>query len=456
MKIIKKSVFRAYDIRGEVDKDFDPEWVQALGRACGVFFQRYGHKSAILGRDCRHSSPTYLKQLTTGLVSCGMDVLILGMVPTPVFYYAMKNLERHAGIIVTASHNPPEYNGFKIWSGQTTLHTDDIQEIMRIMQAGRFPEKTGIVCEHNIIPTYIKDLASKTPLEHPIHVVLDGGNGAAGTICAELLETAGARVTRMFCEPDGDFPHHHPDPVVEENIVDLKRKVVSVGADLGIGLDGDGDRLGVVDEKGQTVPGDRLLAIFARDMLARRPGATILAEAKCSHLLYRDIENHGGRAIMSVTGHSVMKARMLETNALLAGEMSGHMFFAEDYYGFDDASLAALRLLDILVRAKRPLSSFLEDWPTTYSTPELRAACPEDAKSPIVERAAAMLRADYETVEIDGVRATFPDGWALVRASNTQPALSMRFEAESPEGLQRIRDLVEAPVLRWIAEYRDK
>lgn len=450
MNLDETDVFRAYDIRGIVDKDFDPQWVTALGRACAVLFRRQGCHQAILARDCRHSSAQYLRCLAKGLQGSGVDLVSIGLAPTPVFYYALKHLNRKAGVIVTASHNPPEYNGFKIWLGETTLHSQDIQELRAIMSCGETLQGSGLYSEHDVIPAYLEELAAKVSLKRPLRVVVDGGNGAAGEVCAALLERAGAEVDRLFCEPDGDFPNHHPDPVVESNLEQLKVRVLETGADCGIGLDGDGDRLGVVDEKGQYLAGDRLLAILSRDMLSRNPGATVIAEAKCSHLLYQDIQRHGGHPLMGVTGHSIMKARMLETGALLAGEMSGHMFFAENYYGFDDASYAALVLLGILAQSQTPLSEMLSDWPETYSTPELRVPCPEAAKFHIVARAAAMLRKQCETIETDGVRATFKDGWALVRASNTQPALSMRFEAETPARLQEIRDLVERPVLQWI------
>jgi len=452
MKAIRPGVFRAYDIRGVVDIDFDPEWVQALGRACGLFFQEQGVGRAVVARDCRHSSPAYLRSLARGLMGSGIDVVSIGRAPTPVFYHAVKHLGMRGGVCVTASHNPPEYNGFKIWCGPTTLHGEGIQDLRRLMESGQECRSSGLFCEHDAIPQYLKELASRVRPERPLRVVVDGGNGVAGEVCAELLEQAGAEVIRLFCEPDGDFPNHHPDPVVEANTAQLQAMVLETGADLGVGLDGDGDRLGVVDETGTLLDGDRLLAIFARDMLSRNPGAIVIAEAKCSHLLYQDIERHGGQAIMGVTGHSVMKARLLETGALLAGEMSGHMFFAENFPGFDDGSYAALLLVQILSRSSLPLSRQLEDWPETFSTPELRVACPEEAKSGIVSRTAAMLRERFETIEADGVRVVFPDGWALVRASNTQPALSMRFEAESAQRLQEIREIVELPVLQWIRE----
>ncbi len=452
MKPINKEIFRAYDIRGVVDQDFDEDWVTTLGRACARFFLSRGYASAIVGHDCRESSPAYQLALAKGLAAAGVDVTLLNMVPTPVFYYAVKKLDRAAGVVITASHNPPEYNGFKIWTGATTLHTADIQELCAIMQGGEFPAGRGLLCEHDIIPSYIDDLAAQFTSPAAVKVVVDGGNGAGGQICAELLRRIGAEVVELHCVPDGRFPNHHPDPVVEANMADLKAAVLREGARCGIGLDGDADRLGVIDERGQLMYGDHLLAIFARDLLARQPGATIIAEGKCSHLLYKDIAAHGGTAIMGVTGHSIMKARVIETRASLAGEMSGHIFFADRYYGFDDAIYAAARLVEILGRTPQPLSTWLSDWPETCSTPELRVDCPDHAKFAIVERAQEYFGSRYETITIDGVRLTFPDGWALLRASNTQPVLVLRFEAETADRLAEIRRTVEEPLGSWLKE----
>ncbi len=458
MKDIKPDVFRAYDIRGVVDQDFDPQWVEILGRAVGTYFRSRGLSRAAVARDCRHSSPGYLVAMAEGLAGAGVDVIALGMVPTPVFYYAVATLGLGAGVMVTASHNPPEFNGFKVWAGKTTLHTTEIRKIYEIMASGRFDTGAGIVSEHDISPSYVTDLAAAEPLARPLKIVLDGGNGAGGPTCAELLRRAGAEVVELFCEPDGRFPNHHPDPVVEANMSALKAAVPEHGAHFGVGLDGDGDRIGVVDETGALMFGDQLLAIYARDLLASMPGATVMGEVKCSHLLYRDIAAHGGVPVMGVTGHSVMKDRMIALNAPLAGEMSGHMFFADRYHGFDDAPYAALRLAGIVARSDRPLSSFLDDWPVTVSTPELRMDCPDSIKFQVVARAQDHFRAlyaddpDVEVIDVDGVRLALPDGWALLRASNTQPALVLRFEAEEPKRLEAIRALVEDPLERWIAE----
>ncbi|MGM0644956.1 MAG: phosphomannomutase/phosphoglucomutase [Thermodesulfobacteriota bacterium] len=451
---ISPNVFRAYDIRGRVDTDFDPEWVQTFGRACGTVFRRHGQRQCVVGHDCRHSSPTYNQSLITGLMAAGMDVTALGMVPTPVFYYAVSKLGRQAGIIVTASHNPPDYNGFKIWHGRTTMHTEALQEVYRTMATGDFAADQGSSCELDIVPAYLEELCTDITLSRPVKIVVDGGNGAGGEICAQLLQKAGAEVVPLHCTPDGAFPNHHPDPTVADNLLDLQQTVRREHADFGVGLDGDADRLGVVDAQGTPLYGDQLLALFARDLLARRPGATVIGEVKCSHLLYEDIAAHGGTPLMWKTGHSLIKAKMQETGALLAGEMSGHMFFADRYYGFDDALYAALRLAHIVDRTpETPLGRLLDDWPPTHNTPEIRVPCPEEHTFRIVDMARENFRDQgLEINEVDGVRIEFGDGWGLIRASNTQPVLVLRFEAQSAERLQQIRSHIETPLQRWITE----
>ncbi len=452
MKPVLPGVFRAYDIRGLVDVDFDPDWVERLGRAAGTFFLRRGHSQAVVGHDCRLTSPQYQARLAVGLAACGLDVTCLGMVATPVFYYGVKALGRKAGIMVTASHNPPEFNGFKVWAGETTIHTEAIRELYDIMAAGEFASGTGVVCEHDIRPSYVEHIAEQMTLPRPVKVVVDGGNGAGGLLCAEVLRQSGAEVVPLFCEPDGRFPNHHPDPVLLENVADLAERVVETGADFGVGLDGDADRIGVVDAAGRLLYGDQVLAIYARSVLAVHPGATVIGEVKCSHLLYKDIAAHGGQPVMAATGHSLIKSRMRETGALLAGEMSGHMFFADRYYGFDDGLYAAARLAEIVAASDVPLGEMLADWPATVNTPEIRLDCPDAIKFDVVKRAKAHFRERYEVIDVDGVRLTFPDGWGLLRASNTQPVLVLRFEAETPERLAEIRRIIEEPVAGWIAQ----
>lgn len=452
MKRINRQIFRAYDIRGIVDQDFDARWVRELGRACGAFFARRGATRALLGHDCRASSPAYQQAMAQGLAATGLDVVCLDQVSTPVFYFAARHLGFDAGVMITASHNPSEYNGFKVWSGRSTIHGQDVLDIHDLMVAGDYPAGAGLISGHDILPTYQEDLLSRVTLARPLKVVVDGGNGAAGDLTADILEAAGAEVIRLYCEPDGAFPNHHPDPVVEANMEDLKARVVAEGADLGVGLDGDGDRIGAVDETGRLMYGDQLLAIYARDLLGRLPGAGVVADVKCSHLLFRDVEAHGGKAEMCVTGHSIVKDRMIETGAAIGGEMSGHMFFFHGYHGFDDATFGALKLAGILSRADRPLSAFLADWPTVFNTPEIRMDCPEAIKFEVVARAQAYFKARYCVIDMDGARVEFGDGWGLVRASNTQGALVLRFEAQSQARLDEIRQIMETPIRGWIKE----
>ncbi|MFW6324747.1 MAG: phosphomannomutase/phosphoglucomutase [Desulfovibrionales bacterium] len=454
MKKVNQGIFRAYDLRGVVDTDFDPEWVEMFGRACGTFFLQKGYIQAVVGHDCRHSSPEYQRSLVRGMVKTGLDVVFLDMVPTPVFYYAVKKLGRKAGVMITASHNPPEFNGFKVWAGDSTIHTREIERLYEITKSGNFIRGHGLASQVDIVPTYLEDLSSQIRLNRPVRIVVDGGNGSAGEVCAELLRCSGVDVIPLYTEPDGSFPNHHPDPTVEDNIGDLKELTIRKGADFGIGLDGDGDRIGVVDEKGRILYGDKLLAVFARQVLSGHPGSTIIGEVKCSHLLFQDIENHGGKPLMYKTGHSLIKAKMKDTGALLAGEMSGHMFFADRYYGFDDASYAALRLAEIVDNADRPVSRFLEEWPQTFNTPEIRLECPDSIKFQVVEKALAFFKTKYQVIDVDGVRILFDDGWGLVRGSNTQPVLVLRFEAESKSRLKEIRSLVEKPLTTWIEGLR--
>ena len=445
------NVFRAYDIRGIVDRDFDEAWVRELGKACGAYFAGLRIEDVVVGHDCRHSSPAYHEALTEGLLASGRNVLSIGEVPTPAFYYAVKTLGRRGGVMITASHNPADYNGFKIWAGESTIHNEEIQKIRAIFEAGNFVSGRGVASRHNILPDYTADIISRFAPIRPVKVVADGGNGMGGPSCVEVLRALGADVVPLYCEPDGNFPNHHPDPVVETNMEALKARVREENAAFGIGLDGDADRIGVVDETGRLLFGGELLSLYARELLARKPGSVVIGDVKCSSRLFDDIREHGGKPMMWTTGHSIIKARMRETGAPLAGEMSGHMFFADGWHGFDDAIYGAARLTALFAAQDLPMSR-LPGWPPAFATPEVNLPCPDDVKFAVVEKAKAHFRSRHETIEIDGARVVFPHGWGLVRASNTQPVLVTRFEADSPEALDAIRREMEEPLRRWIAE----
>ncbi len=455
MNTAPRSIFRAYDIRGEVDIDFNERLVFQLGKAIGTYFREHGETRAVLGRDCRLSSPLYADSLADGIRRCGVSVISLGLVPTPLLYFAVQYFHARAGVMVTASHNPPQYNGFKVWFGKGTLHSDELASIGHIMRRGHFPSGSGIVSSHDIRPAYFADVSQKSRRldgGDPIRVVLDGGNGAGGLIAAAALRQAGVEVIELYCEPDGNFPNHHPDPVVDANMTALKHAVLKEKAHCGIGLDGDADRLGVVDETGTLVPCDRILAIFAREMLARHSASLVCADVKCSRLLFEDIAQHGGQAVMTPTGHSFVKEYMRQTGALLGGELTGHFYFADRYYGFDDGIYAALRLVEVLSsHPKRPLSTWLEDWPASWTTPEIRIPCPESEKFTLIKKAREHFQdKSFKMVEIDGIRLEFPDGFALLRASNTQPELTLRFESGTAQGLQSLCAYMESALRQWL------
>lgn len=446
---IPSSVFRAYDIRGVAEKDFNAETVFLLGRAIGVFLRDKGRRRAVTGRDCRLSSPGYHEAICRGLTSSGVHVMDAGMIPTPVFYHAAAALGLDAGVMVTASHNPPEYNGFKIWSGGSAIFGREVSRIRDILASGRFARGRGFLSVHNALPAYVESLLERVrPLARPLTIVVDGGNGMGGTLCADILESLGARVIRQFCEPDGRFPNHHPDPSVECNMRLLQERVVREKADFGIGLDGDADRLGVVDERGRLLYGDELCAVFARDVLKRRPGSLILADVKSSARLFADIRSHGGRTEISPTGHSLIKAMMKERGAAFAGDISGHMYFGtEDWFGFDDAFYGAAKLAQILAATKTPLSA-LPGWEEYHSTPEILIPCEDSLKDHVITRTAEYFRGSFsgnqkpkEILDIDGIRLNFNDGWMLIRASNTQPALTLRFEAKTETRLNELKQM---------------
>lgn len=456
MKGISKTIFRAYDIRGIVNQDFDESFVEQLGKALGTYFLSHGHRSCVVGFDCRHSSSPYHDILVRGILSTGTDVISIGMVPTPVLYFAIKHLKKSAGVMITASHNPPEFNGFKIWCGATTIHTTQIEALYTLMVQGEFAQGKGFGTLFDIVPIYKEAIIERIQLKRPVKIILDGGNGAGGEICREILAHIGATCLDINCTPDGNFPAHHPDPVVESNMLQLRQAILDYNAELGIGLDGDADRLGVMDETGSLLYGDELLSIYARDFLSRNAGKHIIADIKSSIRLVEDIKGHGGMCLLRKTGHSMIKEAMLQEGILLAGEMSGHIFFAEDWYGFDDAIYAAAKIAEIASQSKKPFSS-LRTWQAMHSTPELQIPCSDEKKFAVIEELQRLFIEQYSNQDcdintIDGIRLTFKDGWALVRASNTQPVLVLRFEAYTEEYMSFLQSEVENTVRMVILE----
>jgi phosphomannomutase/phosphoglucomutase len=445
------NIFREYDIRGLVGSQLTDETVATLGRAIGTFFKQSGATRIALGYDARESSPRFCKLLTDGFNAVGCDVVLIGMVPTPVLYHSVFTRGVDGGVMITGSHNPPDHNGFKICLGKDALFGSQIQEIKQIalsepsaLAGGQFH---GSVETLDVFDEYCRDVVSRISFgSRKIKAVIDAGNGMGGVTAVPVYRELGVEMTELYIEPDSNFPNHHPDPTVEENLQDMIAAVKKTRADVGIAFDGDGDRIGVVDETGRIIWGDELMVLLSRVVLEKQPGATIIAEVKCSQTLFDDIERHGGNAIMWKAGHSLIKAKMKETGAVLAGEMSGHIFFADRYYGFDDATYVGARLIEILSQTDKPLSALLADLPKTFSTPELRVDCPDDKKFDVVQRVAEHFAATHKVITIDGARILFDHGWGLVRASNTQALLVLRFEADSNEHLAEIRKTVESVV----------
>jgi len=453
---LKKEIFREYDIRGIVDKDLTPESVRLLGRAIGTTFRRAGSRQAALGRDCRLSSPDFADYLSEGLLSTGCDVIDMGTIPTPLLYFSIYQKHYSAGVMITGSHNPPEYNGFKIMIGEDTLYGPHIQDIYTLIQSRDFVnDPTGKREYTTINQEYHDYVTGGIQLAKPLKVVVDAGNGTGGEVAVPIFRQLGCDVIPLYCEMDGNFPHHHPDPTLPEALEDLIRTVTETKADLGIAYDGDSDRIGVIDDQGQIIWGDRLMILLARDILPRYPGAPVISEVKASQQLYTEIEKLGGRPIMWKTGHSLIKKKIKEENAVLAGEMSGHIFFADRFFGFDDAIYSSARVLEIVSRSNLTLSQMLADLPQTYSTPEIRIYASDEVKFTIVDRVKSRLKEKYPIIDIDGVRAITPHGWALVRASNTQGALVLRFEADTPEELSRMRHEVEGIITEVIKGLKD-
>jgi len=449
---VPSSIFRQYDIRGVVGEQLDAQVAHAIGRAVATDARRRTGKAARLavGRDNRLSGELLAHALGDGMAAAGATAIDIGMLPTPALYLALHELGVDGGVQVTGSHNPPQFNGFKMVLGGETLYGEDIQRLRRLIEDDATDDGAGsLEVETTVLERYSAAILERNgPLARPLRVVVDCGNGVTSLVAERVLSRLGADVTPLFCESDGTFPNHHPDPSVLENLIDLQEAVRRVKAELGIAFDGDGDRIAVVDERGEVVYGDKLLALFGRDLVQRLgDGHSVIFDVKCSDVLAGDLEKSGLKPVMWKTGHSLIKAKMKELGSPLAGEMSGHMFFGGDYYGFDDALFAAARLLDYLAKTNEPISVMLSSLPQRYSTPELRVDCDDGRKFDIVARAVEHFSSKYETLNIDGVRISFADGWGLIRASNTQPVLVMRFEAGSEEALQSYRGEVE----EWLA-----
>jgi phosphomannomutase/phosphoglucomutase len=448
---VSPGIFRQYDIRGIVGKDLTAEAATAVGRGYAALMRERGVKGKIVvSRDNRPSGAMLRDALVAGLTSFGVDVVDIGVVPTPVNYWALHHLGVAGGIQITGSHNPPEYNGFKLSMGSGSLHGEEIQKLFRLIGTDPGKAEQGKVSTDSVIDRYIDDVVRRTgPLPKAMKVVYDCGNGAASLVAPQLFRKLGIEAHGLFCESDGTFPNHHPDPTVPENLEDLIAEVKKRKADIGIAFDGDGDRIGVVDEDGTIVWGDRILILYARDVLSRTgKGQPIIFDVKCSQALSDAIEKAGGKAVMWKTGHSLIKDKMKETHAPVAGEMSGHMFFSEGFYGHDDALYGAARLLRILAAGRQTIKQALADVPDYVSTPEIRIDVDEEKKFGLVDKAVAHFKAKHKVIDVDGVRVLFGDGWGLIRASNTQPVIVARYEAQSPERLAAIRGEMEG----WLRE----
>ncbi|MCU0275609.1 MAG: phosphomannomutase/phosphoglucomutase [Acidobacteria bacterium] len=445
--MLNEAIFREYDIRGLAETELADPVVERIAMGVAAIYVREGKKEIAVGMDGRPSSPRIKGLFSRTLARYGLQVVDLGLVPTPVVYYAAFRHQMGGAVIITASHNPSEYNGFKVMLGTAALYGDQVKEIYRLAVHGPYPpEKKGGIREKNILPEYLEYIEGNIQLKKKLRVVVDGGNGTGGITAPELYRRLGAEVIPLFCDVDGRFPNHHPDPTVAKNLQDLIAKVRETGADLGIGLDGDADRIGVVDGRGRIFWGDQLLVIYARDVLRQHPGATIISEVKASEVLYAEIKKHGGVPIMWKAGHSLIKKKLFEVNALAAGEVSGHVFFNDKWFGFDDAVYAGARLLEILAATDSSLADLYDSIPAVFNTPELRVDCGDDVKFRVVDAVRDHFKKLQPVNDIDGARIKFPRGWALVRASNTQPSLVVRYEADAPEELERIQALVDGVI----------
>lgn len=444
-------IFRQYDIRGHAERDLDGETVRFIGQAFGTYLQDHGTESVLVGRDNRLSSERLHKAILAGLLAAGCHVIDIGLVATPILYYAREYYQVDGGVMITGSHNPPDENGFKLACGPGTIYGQEILRLKEIIEQNEFRSGTGNLKVRNVSEAYIKMLHEKIILgPRRLKVAVDCGNGTASLFAEKILEGWGCEVIPLYCESDGSFPNHHPDPVKTANLTDLRKAVLKEKADLGVAYDGDADRIGVVDDRGEVIWGDKLMCLYWREILFHYPGTLAIIEVKCSQALVDEVKRLGGKPVFYKTGHSLIKAKMRETGAVFTGEMSGHMFFADEYYGFDDAFYATGRLLRILSQTEKPLSQLLADLPHYYTTAETRIPCKDDqAKFAVVTHLVDKFRQNYEVIDVDGMRVLFPDGWGLVRASNTQPVLVARCEAKTPEGLQEISTIIKNAIRQY-------
>jgi len=449
---VNPNIFREYDVRGLVETDLVNATVETIGKAFGTHMLHQDAKKLVVGRDVRLSSKRLRDALVKGLLSTGAEVMDLGEVPTPLLYFAVVHYPADGGIMVTGSHNPIEYNGFKMCKAAVApIYGEEIQELRSIIEKGDYLTGKGKLEERAIVSDYLAMLKSKIRLDRKLKMVIDAGNGTAGVIAVPFFRDLGCEVVALHCEPDGRFPHHLPDPTVPKYVEDLRKKVTQVKADVGIGYDGDGDRLGVIDDQGRIVFADRVLALLSRDVLSKHPGGKIVFDVKCSQALPEEIQKYGGLPLMWKTGHSLLKAKLKEEKAPLAGEMSGHIFYADDFFGYDDAIYVSARFVQFVARTGKKVSELADELPAFEATPEIRIECSDEEKFNVVADLVEYFKEKYQTIDVDGARVLFGDGWGLVRASNTQPVLVLRFEARTRDRLRQIMDIFKAKLREYPA-----
>lgn len=454
--MIEPSIFKRYDIRGRAGDTLTEEAAAQIGQAFGTYLHGHGLREVIVGRDNRHSSPELAQAAIDGLVRAGCHVTDIGMVATPLVYWCAIEAGNAGGMMITGSHLRPEMNGFKLSIGKDNLYGEQIQELRALIERGNLRTGEGEAhTDEAASARYLAMIEGKLPRARSLKIVIDAGNGMGGVYGAPLLEALGHRVVRLYCAPDGSYPHHQPDPQAPENLRELSALVVREGADLGLAFDGDADRVGVVDDQGRPISADRALVLLARDTLARHPGATVVADVLSTQVLFDEVARAGGRPVIWISGHSMIKAKMAEEDALLGGEMSGHIFIADDYYGFDDGPFVAGRIAQIVAGQDRPLSALMATVPTLYSTPEYRPHCPDDQKAAVIETVRQRLAPEYEINTVDGLRVTFDHGWGLLRASNTEPVLSLRFEGETEAHALAYKEIMRDALAEAFPEIED-